>query len=202
MKHLIVGYSALLILVTSAAGQTTRAVADCADARAQIKRQALLAATHGDPETRLSLTLPVSAADAGQAYLAALDEADNYARVARLLSLETPAVHRVFRHWYVGGLVTQLRARAAGDAVPAVQTFSQRLADEVAALAPLRIVAEQLRRDGRFGKEQAYSRGAGFSASGQRLQEPRWEAYRAHGAAAARPDPRTQRVDQKIHARK
>jgi lysophospholipase L1-like esterase len=38
MKHLIVVWAALLILATSAVGQTTPAVPDCADARAQITR--------------------------------------------------------------------------------------------------------------------------------------------------------------------
>jgi lysophospholipase L1-like esterase len=38
MKHLIVCWAALLILVTSAVGQTTPEVPDCAEARAQITR--------------------------------------------------------------------------------------------------------------------------------------------------------------------
>src|SRR4051812_17299007 len=59
-------------------------------ARSAIKRQALESAGRGDVETVLSLRLPASAADAGERYLAALDEADGYARSARLLTLETP----------------------------------------------------------------------------------------------------------------
>ena len=49
----------------------------------------------------LRLSLPASAAAAGERYLAALEEADRYARNARLLTLETTPVHKVFRSWYV-----------------------------------------------------------------------------------------------------
>lgn len=115
-----------------------------AEARTQVKRQALAAAGRGEVDTHLALTLPASAADAGVEYLAALDEADRYARAARLLSLETPPVHRVFRRWYVEGLITKLRAQAAGDPVPPVPTFPQQLAAEVTALAPLRETATRL----------------------------------------------------------
>ena len=115
-----------------------------ADARLQIKQQALAAAARDEPSTDLRLTLPASAADAGERYLAALDEADRYARSARLLTLETPPVHRVFREWYVGALVQQLRAASAGAPPPATLTFPQRLAAEVAELAPLREVSQRL----------------------------------------------------------
>ena len=87
---------------------------DFAEARAQIKRQALAAAESGAITADIELRLPLSYADAGERYLAALDEADRYAREAHLLTLAPPASHRVFREWYVGSLVAQLRARAAG----------------------------------------------------------------------------------------
>jgi serine phosphatase RsbU (regulator of sigma subunit)/anti-sigma regulatory factor (Ser/Thr protein kinase) len=115
-----------------------------ASARAEIKRQAVAAAARGDEETDLVLTQPASAADAGEAYLAALDETDRYARAARLLTLETPAVHRVFRRWYVLALVDQLRARANGRPPPRVRTFPQVLADEVTHLATMREAADRL----------------------------------------------------------
>lgn len=85
-----------------------------AEARAQIKRQALAAAAGGAITADIELRLPLSYADAGERYLIALDEADRYAREAHLLTLAPPASHRVFREWYVGSLVAQLRARAAG----------------------------------------------------------------------------------------
>src|SRR3954447_10612706 len=115
-----------------------------ADARLQIKQQALAAAARDEASTDLRLPLPAPAADAGERYLAALDEADRYARGARLLTLETPPVHRVFREWYVGALVQQLRAASAGEPPPATVTFPQRLAAEVAELAPLREVSQRL----------------------------------------------------------
>jgi serine phosphatase RsbU (regulator of sigma subunit)/anti-sigma regulatory factor (Ser/Thr protein kinase) len=115
-----------------------------AAARTAIKRQALAAAERGDREVRLSLTLPVSAADAGERYLAALDEADRYARNARLLSLETPPVHQVFRRWYVQRLVDDLRAAAAGQPAPPAVTFPERLGEEVTRLAPLEAQAARM----------------------------------------------------------
>ena len=98
-------------------------------ARSAIKRQALAAAARGDREVRLALTLPASAAQAGEEYLRALDETDRWARGTRLLTLETPPVHKVFRHWYVQTLVDQLRAAAAGRSAPVVTPFPQRLAE-------------------------------------------------------------------------
>ena len=102
-----------------------------ADARDAIKRQALEAATSGAPRVRLELALPVSAADAGEDYLRALDDVDAYCRAARLLTMETPPQHRVFRQWYVGELVRQLRAAAKGESPPAPQPFDERLLAEL-----------------------------------------------------------------------
>ena len=105
------------------------------DARLSIKRQAMAAARRGEDRTELVLTLPASSADAGEAYLAALDEADSYARAARLLTLETPPQHRLFRRWYIESLVTQLRAAAAGSPPPPQQSFEGRLLDELSVVA-------------------------------------------------------------------
>jgi serine phosphatase RsbU (regulator of sigma subunit)/anti-sigma regulatory factor (Ser/Thr protein kinase) len=113
-------------------------------ARNAIKRQALAAAQRGDREVRLSLSLPLSAADAGERYLAALDEADRYARNARLLTLETPPVHRVFRRWYVLALVDALRAVAAGQPVPLPPTLADMLGQALTRAAPLEEQAARL----------------------------------------------------------
>jgi hypothetical protein len=78
--------------------------------------------------------LPVSAADAGPRYLAALDEVDRYARSARILTLETPPLHRLFRRWYVDALVDR------GEPVPFVEV----LAREVEELSSLREAAFRL----------------------------------------------------------
>jgi serine phosphatase RsbU (regulator of sigma subunit) len=114
-------------------------------ARAEIKRQALEAAALGAAETELVLQLPASAADAGERYLEALDLADSYARVGQLLTLETPRLHRVFRQWYVGALVDQLRAQSEGKPPPPTPTFQRRLVDEVTTLAQLEEAGERLR---------------------------------------------------------
>ena len=116
------------------------------DARAAIKRQALAATSRGEIRTSLTLHLPLTAADAGEAYLAALDEADDYARAARLLTLETPSEHRLFRHWYVGAVIEQLRAVAAGTPPPPVQTFEDRLVAEVRRLSVAQRVSERAAR--------------------------------------------------------
>jgi GAF domain-containing protein/anti-sigma regulatory factor (Ser/Thr protein kinase) len=115
-------------------------------ARRSIKRQALASADRGDERTDLTLVLPLSAADAGEAYLEALAEADSYARAARLLTLETPPAHRVFRHWYVESLVHQLRRRADGLPPTAPPTFEQRLIAELATVAAAHRAAERAAR--------------------------------------------------------
>ncbi len=109
-----------------------------APARAEIKRQALVAARRGDVLTDLVLRLPASAADAAEAYLAALDETDRLARSEQLLTLATPPVHRVFRRWYLGAVISQLRTQVDGDATPPSSPFVDALADEVTELSSLR----------------------------------------------------------------
>ncbi|MDQ1397730.1 MAG: hypothetical protein QOG64_2989, partial [Acidimicrobiaceae bacterium] len=101
------------------------------DARLEIKRQATAAARAGSSHTFLELDLPVDAADAAEQYVEALDEADEYCRANRVLTLETPPQHRLFRRWYTGEIVKQLRAVQAGRARPEVMPFEQRLLEEV-----------------------------------------------------------------------
>lgn len=101
------------------------------EARESIKRQALEAANAGQRQVELELRLPASAAEAGERYLEALDEADSYCRAARLLTLESPPQHRLFRRWYVGELIAQLRRAAAGDAPVRPETFDERLLREI-----------------------------------------------------------------------
>ena len=97
-----------------------------ATARLAIKEQALAAAARDDHETHLVLMLRVEAADAGEAYLAALDELDRYAADAQLLTLASSPAHRVFRHWYVQAIVDQLRARSDGRPPPPIPAFPAR----------------------------------------------------------------------------
>jgi serine phosphatase RsbU (regulator of sigma subunit) len=116
------------------------------DARLEMKRQATDAARAGASHASLELELPIDAADAAAAYLQALDEVDIYSRANRLLTLETPPQHRVFRHWYIGEIVKQLRAAAAGLAQPSVTPFEQYLLGEMDAADRARRVAERAAR--------------------------------------------------------
>ncbi|RZS91274.1 PAS domain S-box-containing protein [Motilibacter rhizosphaerae] len=119
------------------AGLISDVVQEFAEARHAIKRQALAAAGRGEPRTTLTLTLPTSAADAGERYLAALEEADRYAHTARLLTLAAPPQHQVFRRWYVTSLVSALRSHAAGEQPPPVPSFESFLLGAVDVLAGL-----------------------------------------------------------------
>lgn len=103
--------------------------------RRLIKEQAIAARRLRRSHVRLVLTVPVESADAGSEYLEALDEADSWCRAARLLTLETPPQHRIFRRWYVEELIAQLRAAAAGAPSPKGQTFEQRLLEEIGRVA-------------------------------------------------------------------
>ena len=132
--------------ITPELGRLVEAVVSrFAEARQSIKRQAVESATRGAPRTRLTLHLPLDAADAGERYLNALDEIDAYARAARLLTLETPPQHRVFRRWYVEALVQQLRAAAAGRTVE-TETFERRLLREVEVIEVARRAADRAAR--------------------------------------------------------
>ncbi len=99
-----------------------------AEVRTEMKRQALAAARRGDPMTDLELRLPLSYAEAGERYLAALEEADRYARRAHLLTMAPPLSHRTFRRWYVTSLVEQLRAVVDGRRPPPPEPLTAVLA--------------------------------------------------------------------------
>jgi len=116
------------------------------DARDGIKRQAVAAHQSGQRRTRLELRLPLDAADAGEDYLAALDEVDAYCRAMRLLTLETPPEQRVFRRWYVEELVRQVRAKARGEEPEPGPTFEDRLLQEVAEVAATQRASERAAR--------------------------------------------------------
>jgi GAF domain-containing protein len=122
-------------------------VTEFAEARGAIKRQAVAAARAGRPRTTLTLSLPLEAADAGERYLAALEEADSYARDARLLTLAAPAQHRAFRRWYVTSLVSALRYAAAGQStVTQTPSFEQFLLQEIDHLDELQRTAARAAR--------------------------------------------------------
>ena len=116
------------------------------DAREGIKRQAVAAHEAGARRTKLELRLMPDAADAGEAYLAALDEVDAYCRAMRLLTLETPPEQRVFRRWYVEELVRQVRLAAAGRDVEPGPTFEERLLQEIGDVAVAQRASERAAR--------------------------------------------------------
>ena len=118
---------------------------DFAPARAAIKRQALESAARGELVTQLTLRLPLSAADAGERYLAALDEIDRQSRSARMLTLAPPRSHVAFRRWYLRGLIDQLRAAARGESLHPPEPFPQVLAAQVDDLAALLETQTRLR---------------------------------------------------------
>lgn len=124
-----------------------RVVTGFADARQAIKRQAIKGAARGLSYVRLELDLPAEAVAAGEAYLQGLDDADRYCRAARLLTLETPPEHKVFRRWYVDEVIAQLRNAVAGRPPRPTRTFEERLLQEVAAAAQDR---QTLRRSARL----------------------------------------------------
>jgi len=97
------------------------------EARQAVRRQALAAAAAGEQITRLELSPPASTADVAEEYLAALDEADEYARQARMLTLASPPVYRAFRRWYISSLVSQLRAAASGQVATPPPSFEEYL---------------------------------------------------------------------------
>lgn len=114
--------------------------------RESIKRQALAAAHAGEDHVRLELRLPLDAAQAGEEYLRALDQADDYCRAARLLTLESPPQHRVFRRWYIEELIGQLDRAASGETPVPNETFEQRLLHEIDAIAEAERKAERSAR--------------------------------------------------------
>jgi serine phosphatase RsbU (regulator of sigma subunit) len=116
------------------------------EARGAIKRQALAAARSGASHTHLELELTADAAAAGEEYLRALDEADAYCRAMRLLTLETPPQHKVFRQWYIGELVTQLRAAAAGEEAPPPESFEHRILRELDRVAAAQRASDRAAR--------------------------------------------------------
>lgn len=117
-----------------------------AEPRQQIKRQAIEAANRGDERTVLTLPLTEKSIEGAREYLAALDEADSYARAARLLTVETPPQHRIFRRWYVESLIEQLTAQVNGAEPPRQPTFEDRLLAELGELSAAKRVADRAAR--------------------------------------------------------
>ncbi len=114
--------------------------------RQAIKRQALAASAAGQPRTPLELVLPPSAADDAERYLAALEEIEDYARAARLLTVESPPQHVAFRRWYIGSLVEQLHAAERGRGTVPARSFEQYLLDTLDVVVGAQRTAERAAR--------------------------------------------------------
>jgi GAF domain-containing protein len=117
-----------------------------ADLRRELKEQALAAQTRGEERTHLRLSLTPRALRNGERYLEAMDEADAYCRAGRLLSLEMPPQHKVFRRWYVGELTRQLQRSLEGLPPDTPRTFEDRLLDEHSVLADAERAADRASR--------------------------------------------------------
>jgi PAS domain S-box-containing protein len=119
-----------------------------AEVRQAIKRQAVAAAERGEQRTTLSLSLPLAAADAGERYLAALEQADSYGRASRLLTLAAPPQHRAFHRWYVTSVVEVLRSAARGEqsAPPSFESHLLREIDHLATLQQVSMRSARLQR--------------------------------------------------------
>ena len=137
-------------MTTAGAGQLAthvrEAVAAFAEVRSNVKRQAVRAADRGEARMTLRLALPSDAADLARRYLEALEEADSYARAARLLTLAARPQHAVFRRWYVTALVS---------AADAAVTLEEHLLAEVDHLGELQAVSERAVRLQRVSAELA-----------------------------------------------
>ncbi|EIV92330.1 SpoIIE family protein phosphatase [Frankia sp. QA3] len=114
--------------------------------RQAIKRQALAASSAGRPRTPLELVLPLSTATDAEQYLAALEEIEDYARAARLLTVESPPQHVAFRRWYIGSLVEQLRAAERGEGTVTTRSFEQYLLDTLDVVVAAQRIAERSAR--------------------------------------------------------
>ncbi|MCK9898227.1 SpoIIE family protein phosphatase [Frankia sp. AgB32] len=114
--------------------------------RQAIKRQALAASASGHLRTPLELVLPPSAADDAERYLAALEEIEDYARAARLLTVESPPQHVAFRRWYIGSLVEQLHGAERGGGPVVARSFEQYLLDTLDVVVAAQRTAERAAR--------------------------------------------------------
>ena len=153
--------------------------ADFADARAEMKRLAADSTAAGRELTDLVLHLPASAAEAAERYLAALDEADRYARSAHLLTLAPPPVHRLFRQWYVRSLVEQLRALERGATPPPVKPFQVVLTEALYRVEGQGAsgVAESLEPPSPTGRPKGEARGRPTQTAAEAARARGWRAH-------------------------
>ncbi len=97
-----------------------------------------------------------------------------------MLTLETQPQHRVFRQWYVGEIVKQLRAAAEGRPATDRESFEQRLLREIDTVARARRATERVAR--LFDVSAALGRAATTEAVAQAVLEHGVAALGASGA--------------------
>jgi anti-sigma regulatory factor (Ser/Thr protein kinase) len=101
------------------------AVEGFAQGRLQLRSQGMRAAARGARTVTLELSLPVSAADAAEDYLRAVEAAAALREEGGLLSL-AGGLHEYadLRRWYLEEITRQLRAQAGGGAGPGQRPLS------------------------------------------------------------------------------
>lgn len=116
--------------------------------RRSLRRQALEARAAGADTIAIAVPTDPDVVDTVCRYQAALDEADGYCRAARLLTLEAPPQHQVLRQWMVDELLAAMEAAHshADAALPPVQSFRDRLLQEIGGLATVQRTAARAGR--------------------------------------------------------
>lgn len=149
------------------------------DPHVAVRTLAQQAAERGQNRVSLDLELPLSAATSGGEFVEVLNDADEYCRAARLLTLESPPQFRLFREWYVERLTALLHAAAAGRSV-APQTFEDRLIQELESTG---IAQHALQRSARL---QQLTAALASALTGERVAAAVLEeGVRSLGASAA-----------------
>lgn len=130
------------------AARVAAAAEAVAPIRRSLRRQALDGRAAGLDTIAVTVPAEPGVADAAVEYLAALDEADSYCRAARLLTLEAPPQHRVLRRWLLDQVLvaTERGVFADSDGTPPVQSFRDRLLQELGTLAVIQRTAARAGR--------------------------------------------------------
>lgn len=89
--------------------------------------------THFDVDLRVSK----EASDAGAALLNVLERLDAYCRAERMLTLESPPQHCVFRDWFICEIVQQVEEAHGRRPVQPRQSFEDRLLEQIGAMAEI-----------------------------------------------------------------
>lgn len=133
--------------------------------REQTRRAAHAAVATDRTHFDVDLDVPKSASDAGAGLLDVLGRLDGYCRAERMLTLESPPQHRVFRTWFIGEIVQQVESGLGRRAQRPRQSFEQRL------LAEIDEMSELERRNERTGRLYAVTAALAGAASSQEVAQ-------------------------------